>query len=339
MKSCTPQPTGIQHTSTSISTMFPFSNKNNRNPLSGRNSAGPRFQFRVRSIARNNLYLPLRMKSLQEIQRLLNGESPLVVFNCDSILDARQAFYRLRKRYDFPYWAALEHYVPDMDNPLRSVPLVLNLYQHHVVDVFSRRAFEGRRGLYLISKSVPKCGLSTVVQAYILWLQIHNWHSNSISYASSSDDLCRFKANLCSTLKKTGVMEGFSISVTDTDAVAYFNTYMSPGILSGIDCGFLHLADMSKWNDRTAEKSSLIFSSSVSRLQRNPAALVIMEGDKPADPKVMSVFKSSFVCPDTIRYLRLEAFGLNPFFLDNWLMVSDPDINALFHHIDLDYVS
>lgn len=316
-----------------------LSNKNSLNPLSGRNSAGLRFQFRVRSIARKNLYLPLWMKSLQEIRRLLNGESPLEVFNCDSIHDARQAFYRLRKKYDFPFWAALEHTVPDKNNPLRCVPLTLNPYQHHVADVFMKRAFEGRRGLYLISKTVPKCGLSTVVQAYILWLQINSWHSNSISYASSGDELRLFKDNLCRFLKKDMVFDDHRISFPYTENSAYFNAYLSPSILRGIDCGFVHLADMSKWNDRTAERSSLIFSSSVSRLQRNPAALVVMEGDRPSDPKVRSVCNNLFILPNAIRYMKLEAFGINPFFIDKWLMVSDPDINALFHHIDLDSVS
>ncbi|MDE6290927.1 MAG: hypothetical protein K2M16_05295, partial [Muribaculaceae bacterium] len=196
----------------------------------------------------------MKMKSLREIQRLLDGESPLVVFNCDSIHDARNAFYKLRKRYDFPYWAALDHSVPDKDNPCLTVPLLLNQYQYHVVDVFSTVALEGRRGLYLISKSVPKCGLSTVVQAYILWLQIYTLHSNSISYTSSDDEICRFKASLCKTLKKDRIYEGDRISVTDTDAAAYFYSYMSSGTLSGIDCGFVHLADMSKWNARTAAR-------------------------------------------------------------------------------------
>ena len=318
--------------------MHPISDNTYLNPLSGRNSAGPRFQFRVRSIARKNLYLPLSMKSLPEILRLIKGESPVDVFRCKSIKEARKAFYLLRKRYDFPYWAALDCSVPDRDNPSKIVPLMLNRHQHHVADVFLRRVVKGKRSIFLISKSIQKCGLTTVVQAYSIWLQLLSWHSNSILYTFASDELNRFKANLCRILKKTKIYEGGTIFVPDTDAITYFNTIMSSDIQSGIDCSLIHLADMSKWNDRTAEKSSLIFSSTLSRLRENPTALVVMEGDKPIDPKIRDVVKGNILLPEQIRYLKLEAFGINPFFIDKWLMVSDHDRPTFIRHIDLDSI-
>ncbi|MDE5586029.1 MAG: hypothetical protein K2I92_06770, partial [Muribaculaceae bacterium] len=304
-------------------------NKPYRNPLSGRNSAGHRFQFRVRAIARKNLYLPVSMKSLTEIRRLVNGESPLVVFNCDSIQKGRQAFYDLRKRYDFPYWAALEYSIPHLDDTRQLVTLFLNPYQHHIADTFMKRAADRRRGLYLISKSFPKCGLTTVVQAYILWLQTYSFCSNSISYTFSDYQLSLFKANLHGFLKKDRNNESHTIAFPDSDAVSYFNTYSSESILSGIDCGFVHLADMSKWIDRTGEKSSLIFSSSLSRLQRTRAELVVMEGDRPSDPKIRNAIIGDHTIPQPIRHLKLEPFGVNPFFIDKWLLASDPAITNL----------
>lgn len=318
--------------------MLSISNKFSRNPFSGRNSAGQRFQFRVRSISRNILYLPLSMKSLLEIKRLLNGDSPLDVFNCNSIQDARKAFYRLRKKYDFPYWAAIDYTVQDKNNPHRLVPLLLNPYQHHIADIFLKRFFEGRRGIYLISKSIPKCGLTTLVQAYILWLQVHILHSNSVFYVPSVNELRQFKTNLCRSLKKDKVYDGYWISVPDTDALAYFNTYTSPNLLSGLDYGFVHLADMSKWNDPTAENSSLIFSSSLSRLQNNSTALFIMEGDIPYDPQISSTMHWNYKLSEAIRYLKLEPFATNPFFIDKWLMSSASDSFSIIHHINLDSI-
>ena len=319
--------------------MNSLSNKSSRNPLSGRNSAGIRFQFRVRAIARKNIYLPVSMKSLSEIRRLLNGESPPVVFNCDSVKTARHAFYELRKRYDFPYWAALEYSIPHLDDTRQLVPLFLNPYQHHIADTFMKRAADRKRGFYLISKSFPKCGLTTVVQAYILWLQTYSFSSNSLSYAFSDYQMSLFKANLHRFLKKYRNNESNTIAFPDSDAVSCFNTYSSESILSGIDCGFIHLADMSKWIDRTGEKSSLIFSSSLSRLQRTRAELVVMEGDCPSDPKVRTAITGDYTIPQPIRHLKLEPFGVNPFFIDKWLLASDHTITNLIHHINLDSVT
>ena len=63
------------------------------NPYSGHQAPGFRFCFHVRAIAHRSLFLPLSMKTLPKIQRLLKGESPLTVFECCSIKEARHSFW------------------------------------------------------------------------------------------------------------------------------------------------------------------------------------------------------------------------------------------------------
>lgn len=147
--------------------------KNSRNPFSGRNCSGYRFRFQVSSIAHNTLFLPLEMKSLPEIKQLMQGDSSLTVFNCSSSDTARQIFRNIRLQFDFDYWAVNEYFVRDLNDADKTVPLRLNDAQFLVIDTFRKRYFDRLQSRYIISKSFRRCGLSTCIQAYILWMQTY----------------------------------------------------------------------------------------------------------------------------------------------------------------------
>ena len=100
-------------------------------PYSGRMGPGYRFCFHVRAITHQPLLLPLVMKGHPKIRLHHEGESPLSVFDCDSILDARLAFSELRKKFDFAYWAATEYYIPDAPS-----------YLVHINDALSQSGVE-----------------------------------------------------------------------------------------------------------------------------------------------------------------------------------------------------
>ncbi len=86
------------------------------NPFSGKNSSGFRFRIHIRSISTQPLYLPIEMTSLPQIMQLMQGISPIIVFNCHSKEYALSAFYNLRKQYDFDYWAASEYLIRDIND-------------------------------------------------------------------------------------------------------------------------------------------------------------------------------------------------------------------------------
>ncbi len=156
------------------------------NPISGRNSPGFRFRFCVRSITHKTLYLPLAMKQLPEIKRLMEGYAPFSVFHCLSMDTVRHTFNELRKKYDFAYWCATEYYIHDMADADNIIPLRLNQHQHQIIDTFERRYFEQKHAAYIISKSFRRAGVTTCVQAYILWRQIYYFGRASNTCTASS---------------------------------------------------------------------------------------------------------------------------------------------------------
>lgn len=282
------------------------------NPLAGKNSPGSRFRFRVRSIAHQSLYLPKTMEFLPQVRQLIDGVSPLVVFNCKDIKAARQAFYDLRKKFDFPYWAALDYMIPDKINPSNLVTLHLNYIQRYLAAVFIMRANAGFQGKYIISKTVPKCGLTTFVQAYILWLQLYHHSQHSITCAQSPDMVERLKTNITNYLHIK--VRRDVVFVTDS-ASALFQSVYNPDYLDMCRGNYVHLADMSKWIDPTGEISDHIYTYSFNNWLRKHASLFVLEGDYP----------SPLPFP-------------NPFFLNKLMLSSDPNVASEFFHINLNNI-
>ena len=153
--------------------------RSSRNPYTGRQSPGFRFCFHVRAIAHRPIYLPLVMKTHHKIQQLLKGESPLSVFECSSYQEARLAFSELRKKFDFAYWAITEYYIRDLNDADNIIPLHLNSYQYYLIDILQKRYHNHQPSRYVITKSFRRCGITTCIQAYILWLQTCQCSNNS----------------------------------------------------------------------------------------------------------------------------------------------------------------
>ncbi len=190
---------------------------NSRNPYTGRNSSGYRFRFQVSSIAHHTLFLPIEMKSLPQIQQLLQGFSPLKVFNSYSIDIARQEFRKLRKKYDFDYWAVTEYFIHDLADADSIVPLRLNDAQFVVIDTFRKRYSDRSQSRYIVTKSFRRCGLSTCIQAYILWMQTFQCANNSYTCSHSEISLLPLKANLCRYLHRYVIPPDMGIFLPKVD--------------------------------------------------------------------------------------------------------------------------
>ena len=279
------------------------------NPLAGKNSPGPRFRFRVRSIAHQSLFLPETMENLPQIRQLIDGISPLVVFKCNDIKTARHAFYELRKKYDFPYWAALDYMIPDKNKTSNLVKLHLNGIQRYLAAVFMMRANAGLHGKYIISKTVPRCGVTTLVQAYILWLQLYHHSHHSITCTYSPDMMDTLKTSAARCLHRKGGRN--TVFVTDT-ANAFFQSVYIPHYLDRCRSSYVHLADMSKWSVNCGEDSDHIYFNAKCGWSGKPASIFVLEGDYPTP--------TSFT---------------NTFFLNKLLQSSDPNVPSEFLHLKL----
>ena len=90
----------------------------------------------------------------------------------------KEAWRRLRCRYDFEFWAASAVVVKDKMSS-RDIPFVLNGPQRRVLAVLEDDRTQGRP-IRLILLKARQWGGSTLVQMYMAWIQMchrTNWHS------------------------------------------------------------------------------------------------------------------------------------------------------------------
>lgn len=309
------------------------------NPYTGLQAPGFRFCFHVRAIAHRSLFLPLTMKPLPQIQSLIKGENPLTVFDCHSIHEARHAFLELRKKFDFAYWAATEYYIRDIKDADHIVPLQLNYIQHYLIDILQKRYHNHQFGRYIITKSFGRIGLTTCIQAYMLWLQTYKRINNSYTCSSNSINLNPLKTDLCRHLKRDVIPSEPWIYLPKADRRAFFNTFRTPDFIRGINLGYVHLADMSKWHDTDGDDASRVYATATSAVLLKYFTLIVLEGNIPKQDKFQIEKYQSPKIPRNLRLMRLAHLSKNPFFLDYVAMTNAPSIHdPLFFHINLDHI-
>lgn len=276
------------------------------------------------------------MKSLTQIGQLMQGESPLSVFECSSIQSARKAFREIRRKYDFDYWAATEYLIRDINDADTIVTLRLNDCQHHVIDIIRRRYFLRLRGRYIISKSCRRVGLSTCIQAYILWMQIYQCSNNSYTCGPRVISILPLKSNLCRHLHRDVIPADMGIFLPKVGWSAYFNTFRNPDAIRGVNLGYVHFVDMSRWKDTDSKKSVRAYTAPVTAVLLDYFTLVVLEGDIPKR-KNLSIKKFVRKHPrekDPVRIKTLTKTFRNPFFINN-VMVAASSSGPYFHHIHI----
>ncbi len=307
------------------------------NQYTGHQAAGYRFCFHVRAIAHRSLFLPLIMKDHPKIQRLIKGESPLTVFECQSIQTAREAFQEFRKKFDFAYWAIKEYCIHDLNDADNIIPLHLNTVQHYLIDILQKRYHNHLPSRYVITKSFPRCGLTTCIQAYILWLQTYQCKNNSYTCSSSDINLFPLKADLCRFLKREIVPTERWIYLPTADRRAFFNTYRSPHFIRGINLGYVHFADMSKWKDPEDSFASRAFHAATSAVLIEYFTLVVFEGNIPKEDCFRIERHQNFHLPYDFRIWQLQSYTNNPFFLDYLANAISQPSGSYLIHINLDH--
>ena len=311
--------------------------RSSRNPYTGRQSPGFRFCFHVRAIAYRSIFLPLIMKQLPQIRRLLKGESPLTVFNCSSFQDARNAFSELRKKFDFAYWAVSDYHIRDINDADRIVPLRLNSYQHYLIDTIQKRHHNRQTSRYVITKTFRRCGLTTCVQAYITWLQTYKCYNNSYTCSSGTINLGPLETNLCRLLKRDVVPPENWIYLPKADRRAFFNTFRSPDYIRGINLGYVHFADMSRWKDPDGVLTSRTFCAATSAVLLDYFTLVVLEGNIPKEERFRTNYYQYFHLPFDVRIGFLRPLSNNPWFLDYVAYADSRSDSSGYLHINLDH--
>lgn len=306
------------------------------NPLTGKNAPGPRFCFRVHSIGHRILHLPITMRKQREVEQLMGGLSPLEVFSCDSIQEARQAFYKFRMLFDFPYWAALNFKVHDVSSG-EIIPLILNRHQRWLAEIFLNPRFMNPSRKYLISKTIPRCGLTTVVQAYFFWMQTR-YRKTSITFAATSAMKEVLMKNAVRSICRDADYYNVYIGkyCGNPNACAKFHQADSKGVFENVPCAYIHLSDMSQWLDPRGRRTSEILSASLKEWCGTPASYLILEGDLTSHPGFRMEDHNNSVIPESYRLMGLGDFCRNSYFMNEVLKKLSPEFHSDFFYIDLD---
>lgn len=310
--------------------------KISRNQYTGYRAPGFRFRFHVRSIAHRCLFLPLVMERIPQIQRLLRGESPCTVFNTNCIHEARRSFCELRKKFDFPYWAIKEYYIRDRNDADNIIPLKLNTVQDYLIDILQKRYHNRQPSRYVVTKTGFPCGLTTCVQAYMTWLQTYQCRNNSYTCSSSEINLNPLKTNLCRWLGRDVVPSEKWLFLPRVDGRAFFNTYRSPDFIRGINLGYVHFADMSKWKDPDGDLTKRVMRAAVSAVLHRYFTLVIWEGNIPKEERFNIKKYQNFCLPLDVRLMQLAHLSANPYFLNYAALANAAHEDSPIIHINLD---
>lgn len=273
------------------------------------------------------------MKDLPQIRCLLDGESPLSVFRCQCMHEARCAFNQLRRIHDFAYWAITEYRIRDINDADSLIPLRLNIPQLYCIDIMLKHRHNRRPTRYAITKSFPRCGLTTCVQAYIIWLQTYHCRINSFTCSSSRINLNPLKADICRHLGGVTVPSGNFVFLPNDGGRAFFNTYRNPDYIRGITLGYVHLADMSKWKDSEGSLSSRVYNAATGGTMLAYYTLVVCEGNVPRPANFHPHMHRSL--PRDQRMSLFRTISNNPYFLNFVTFVSSGKYDTLVH-IDLD---
>lgn len=278
------------------------------------------------------------MKNLPMIKQLLNREDPKVVFQTNSIHSARKAFCELRKKFDFAYWAALEYYIRDINDADNIIPLILNNFQSYIIDIFQKRYQNRELGCYIITKSFGKIGVTTCVQAYILWLQTYKCWYHSYLCTNSEIAIHPLKSNLCRYLKREITPPEKYIYLPKADRSAFFNTFRCPDYIRGINLGYVHYADMSRWYDPENRYSSRAYTAATSAVLLSYDTLVVMEGNIPKEERLkIKKYKTPGITYNE-RLGHLTYLTKNPFFLNHVIINQVPSQSSIYHYINLDHL-
>ncbi len=139
-------------------------------PVQGQRSPGTRFAITIPGLEPGTIYIPAAMQALPEVQALMRGRGLTEVFP-GSIENARQRWFELRCRYDFPFWAYKCIRIKQKNGGGLDFPFLLNAPQRKLIGEFEKMR-EADLPIRIILVKARQWGGSTATQIYMLWIQL-----------------------------------------------------------------------------------------------------------------------------------------------------------------------
>lgn len=206
-------------------------------------------------------------------------------------LESEQEWQMLRQRHDFEYWCATCVTILDKVSG-RLVNLVLNRPQRRVLQILEQQRLSGRP-LRLIMLKARQWGGSTLVQMYMIWIQLvlkENW--NSLICGHLQQTSAAIKSMYSRVLRhypKRFVADGKRIEFTAFEgsrnvrqlslgeSLVITGSAQNEDAVRGYDVKMAHLTEVAFWPDTTQHSPDDLIRSISGTIPLEPMTMIVLE--------------------------------------------------------------
>lgn len=275
------------------------------NPITGEGSIGQRVSFTISDYPISTQYLPIEMmdepfvKSLQKagsVESLIRDvlQLPVTEESCEKVVEE---FIRIRKKYDYPFWAAMFAYIKRKGGG-SDVLFRLNKPQRKLIHRLEKMRKAGKP-IRLILLKARQWGGSTAIQIYMSWLQlVHEVGLNSLIIAhqgTGSDEIKDMfdrmiklypvemlhelgEAYSLNEPKIVGVGKSGNIfRVPQRNCKIKIGTAERPNSCRGGDYNLVHLSEVALWKETDGKKPEDIVRSACSGILLMALTMIVYE--------------------------------------------------------------
>lgn len=317
------------------------------NPLTGYRSVGERRRVDIPDFPIQTQWLPVEMLDdpfVSDMIALGFLNQCRILSNCDHPTDIQMSvvldqFFRIRYRYDFPFWAWLQVPIHPKGSG-EDIPFRLNRAQRRLIEQLERMRKKGKP-IRLVLLKARQWGGSTAVQIYMAWLQLIVLKgANSIIVGHVKDAATEVKDML------TKLLDAYDTSLVCDPYSPFFTDEQQKLEKQGLYHGSSSSANIfyvrsrnSKFKIGTAEKPNSARGGDSTLAHCTEVGLwVATEGKTPEDI-VTSVTGGISYKPNTMIVYESTAKGTGNFFHRMYTTAKQAEIDHTFNQFERIFVN
>ena len=275
------------------------------NPITGEGSVGERFAFNLPDFPIHTQYLPVSMKAIPLVKKLIKAGSIEKFLNeltgtCDEDdrLKVIDQFVRTRNRHDFPFWAASFVYIQSKIPGEGEILFRLTRPQRKFVEALESKRLAGLPIRFVLLKA-RQWGGSTTSQLYMMWLQVvHKVGLNSVIISQTKKTSFAIKAMFDRALNAYPIqllhrlgeayeenekrIENVGLSgdykrIPQRDCTITVASYEAPDALRGDAYALVHCSEVGLWAPTDRKSPESVVRSATSGVVYRPYTMIIWE--------------------------------------------------------------
>lgn len=266
-------------------------------PVSGDMSPGTRFTIKIPELEPSEIHIPIGMQELPEVKRLMAGSSLTEIFP-GSIENARQRWFEMRCRFDFPFWAYKCIRIKQKEGGDLDIPFLLNAPQRKLIGEFEKMR-EAGKPIRIVLVKARQWGGSTATQIYMLWIQLirkKGFNSLIVAHQNSGTDEVIAMAKTALDFYPRALLSDPADPMPEKEKV-YVNAGLSrsaikiprrnfrikagsaerPDSSRGGDYALVHLTEVGLWKKTLGKSPEDIIRASTSGVLLRPETMIVME--------------------------------------------------------------